>query len=106
MIHRRIGIRHTQHAGHAACQRSSGAGIDILFMRLAGIAEMNVHIKQSRQDGKSRAVDYAVCTGIEMRRDLFDFSVTEQNIADGILLPVNGADIADQDRIHEVSSFL
>ena len=96
IIHRRRGIRHTEYARDTACKRCRCSGIDVLFVRLTGVAEMHMHIKQSRQCGKSRAVDDAVCLCFDMRPDPGDFAVFQEHIANCVPQAVSRADIADE----------
>ena len=96
IVHRRVGVRHTEHAGHAACQRRCAAGIDIFFMRLSGVAEMHMHIKQSGQDNQPRAVNHAVCLCCDILPDSGDSAVPDEDIADCVPQAVNRADIADE----------
>ena len=54
---RRDGVRHVEHGGHAAEGRRRRAGGEILLVRIAGIAEVHVHIDGAGQHVQALRVE-------------------------------------------------
>ena len=54
---RRIGVGHFEHRGDAAQHRRARAGLEILLVSQAGLAEMNLGVDDAGQDVQAAAID-------------------------------------------------
>ncbi len=54
---RRMRVRHLEHRGRAAHRRGGRAGAPILLVRVAGLAEMDMHVDRAGQQELARDID-------------------------------------------------
>ena len=54
---RRNGVRHVEHGGDAAERRRRGAALEVLLVRIAGIAEMHVVVDRAWQHVQAGGVE-------------------------------------------------
>ena len=78
-----VGIGHRSHVGKAAMGRGARSGLDGLFVLVAGIPEMHVHIDETRNEILSRTVDdFGTLGHVKLRCDLRDLLALNEDIDD------------------------
>lgn len=84
---RRNGVGHVEHGGDAAECRGGRTGLKVLLVRIAGVAEMHMHIDRARQDMEPLRVQHLARRRHRLvRADDHDHAVLDRNagIDDGI----------------------
>ena len=54
----RIDVGHLEHGGDAPCGRRRGSGLPVLLVRIAGLAEVDMHVDCPRQQMQAAGVEY------------------------------------------------
>ena len=81
-----IGVGHGAHAGKAALGSCAGAALDVLFDLVAGLAKVNVHIHQARDEVLAgKVADLGSLDG-EILADLGDLVAVNQDVNDTVKL--------------------
>ena len=81
-----IGVGHGAHAGKAALGSCAGAALDVLFDLVAGLAKVNVHIHQARDEVLAgKIADLGSLDG-EILADLGDLVAVNQDVNDTVKL--------------------
>ena len=90
----RGGVGHAGHGGEAPCRRRTAAGRDVFLILQARIAQVHMHVDETRGDNQSRRVD---ARGPVRRRQPFakleDHAVGDQYVGDSVN-PLGGIDQA------------
>ena len=77
----RLGVGHFEHAGHAAKDRRARAGLQILLVRRAGLAEMHLRVDDARQNVQPRAIDALARVNARQIADLGDSAAGHADVA-------------------------
>ena len=80
LVGHRVGISHGEHGGETALGGSLGAGLDGLGILAAGLAQVDVHIHQARQEHVALAVDNLCILGFCRVADGSDDAVLDHDI--------------------------
>ena len=81
-----IGVGHGAHAGKAALGSCAGAALDVLFDLIAGLAKVDVHIHQARDEVLAgKVADLGSLDG-EILADLGDLVAVNQDVNDTVEL--------------------
>ena len=78
---RRVGVGHFEHGGHPAENGRARAGLQILLVDEAGLAEMHLAVDDAGQNMQALAVDPFACRGAAEIADLGDAPVADADVA-------------------------
>jgi hypothetical protein len=98
-VERRIGIGHACHGGKAAAHCRQRSGFKRLLLREAGIAEMDVHVDETRCDDRVvRIHDGLARERLEAFAEFYDKAGGDSEVATGIefLTGIDDAPTPDQ----------
>ncbi len=85
----RIGVRHLEHPRDAAHDRGARAGLQILFLRQAGLAEMHLRVDHAGQDMQALAVDDFGGARAGKRADGGDAPVLDRKVAQALAVLID-----------------
>ena len=83
---RRLGVGHRQDPAVAAGGGGAGAGLDVLFVLVAGGAEVDVGVEEGGEGVQALGLDHlgAVGVGLAGRRQLGDLAVADDDVVDAV----------------------
>ena len=102
-----VGVRHRAHRGESSGCRGPRSRRDRLDILTSGLAQMTVHIDETRRDYEPGAIDHVGFFGpFDRASHTDDFPVGDKNVADfvEILRRIDQRSSAKQDRLHSLSS--
>ena len=81
-----VGVGHGTNAGEAALGSCAGAALDVLFDLVAGLAQVDVHVHQARNEVLTGKVADLGSLGGEVLADLGDLVAVDQDVNDTVKL--------------------
>ena len=82
VIGNRIGVGHGANAREATLGSGAGTALDILFVLIAGLAKMDMHIDKTRNKILARHIEDGGVPGFEVGCDSSDLVALNQDVAD------------------------